>query len=311
MAANKKRQGLSRAIREPELEPVQLPRSEDLQRLAADNGLVALGGRPSLREYLAALWERRYFVLTFARSQVRATTTGNQLGAVWLILTPLLNIAVYYLIFGVILQTSRGLENFIGFLAVGVFIMGFTTGSLNKGASAIVGNLSLVRALHFPRALLPLTVVLRELLEFLLASTVMIVILLVTGEPITVKWLLVPLLLLIQVTFNAGLAFMAARITSDVPDFVKFLPFVSRVWTYLSGVMYPISKFTEGAPPWAVALLEFNPGYAFLELYRSLLMTTWDADPRLWGLAAGWAVVTFVLGFWYFWRGEETYGHAD
>lgn len=247
---------------------------------------------------------------TYARSQVRASNAASQLGGLWVVLNPILNAAVYYLIFGIILGTSRGIENFIAFLVIGVFVMNYTARSMTSGANAIMGNLNLIRALHFPRAILPMTVVLRELLEFFVAGAVMVLIVLVTGEPLSAEWLALPAIIAIQTLFNLGLCFTFARLTSQVRDVKNMLPFVTRTWTYLSGVMYSIDKFTDGAPPWAVFLLQINPAHVYIELMRDALMQTYDADPTLWFWGIGWALFASIGGFLYFWRGEETYGRA-
>ena len=101
-----------------------------------------------------------------------------RLGQVWQILTPLLNAAVYFLIFGVILDTRRGVPNFIPFLVTGVFIFNFTQRSFIIASRVINDSLPLIRALHFPRACLPLGYVLIELQQMAISMVVLIVIVL-------------------------------------------------------------------------------------------------------------------------------------
>ena len=86
-------------------EAAQLP-DEPLAGLAARYGLKPSAARPPLVEYIRRIWRRRYFVTGFATAQNVAMYTEARLGQVWQILTPLLNVAVYYLIFGLILNTN-------------------------------------------------------------------------------------------------------------------------------------------------------------------------------------------------------------
>ncbi len=152
-------------------------------------------------------------------------------------LTPLLNIGVYYLIFGLLLNTNRGVPNYIAFLAVGVFIFTFCTTTLTTGARAITGNLGLVRALQFPRAVLPVSTTLVALLRLIYSMAVLIPIVLISGAPLTWRWLeLIPAVAL-QAMFCLGLSFVVARLGARVPDMSEILPFVSRIWMYTSGVM--------------------------------------------------------------------------
>ena len=114
----------------------------------------------------------------------------SRLGQVWQILTPLLNAAVYFLIFGVILDTKRGVPNFIPFLVTGIFVFTFTQRSFIIASRVISDSLPLIRALHFPRACLPLGYILIELQQMLLSMAVLVVIVLGFGEPLTWYWLL-------------------------------------------------------------------------------------------------------------------------
>src|ERR1700744_4398543 len=130
-------------------------------------GLHRAGARLPVREYSRRLWQRRWFVAAYANASNAVGYERSFLGQAWQLLTPLLNIAVYYLIFGLLLQTSRGVPNFIAFLTVGVFVFSFCQSSLVTGAKAITGNVGLVRALQFPRAVLPMSTTLRALLHLL------------------------------------------------------------------------------------------------------------------------------------------------
>ncbi len=195
-------------------------------------GLQRAGARLPIDEYTRRLWHRRWFVAAYATASKAVGYQGSFLGQAWQLLTPLLNILVYYLIFGLLLHTNRGIPNFIAFLSVGVFVFSFCTTSLVPGARSITGNLGLVRALQFPRAVLPVSTTLVALLQLLYSLVVLIPILLLSGEPLTWRWLeLVPVFAL-QSLFCLGLAFFVARIGARIPDTTQILPFVSRVWMY-------------------------------------------------------------------------------
>ncbi|MFD3826380.1 ABC transporter permease, partial [Streptomyces sp. NPDC058625] len=125
--------------------------------LAAKYGLTVSGARPSLVEYVRQLWGRRHFILTFSRAKLTAQYSQAKLGQLWQVATPLLNAAVYFFIFGLLLGARRGIPDdvYVPFLVTGVFVFTFTQSSVLAGVRAIAGNLGLVRALHFPRASLP------------------------------------------------------------------------------------------------------------------------------------------------------------
>lgn len=283
-------------------------------QLAARHGLRVAGERPGLVEYVRRLWAYRHFIVAFANARNVATLTTARLGQLWHVLTPLTNAAVYFLIFGVILGTREGIPNFIGYLCAGIFIFGYTTQVASAGTAVISGNLNMIRALQFPRASLPLSVTLTQLQQLLAAMAVLIVIVLVTGEPITFAWLTLVPLLLLQTMFNAGLAMLLARLGSKMTDLRQIMPFVLRTWLYGSGVFFSLANVMSHLPGWAATLLKLNPMLVFIELAREALLVE-TPDPGMshlymWSMATAWALVMGIGGFLYFWRGEKEYGRG-
>ena len=273
-------------------------------------GLQRAGARLPIAEYSRRLYERRWFVAAYSTASNAVGYQGSFLGQAWQLLTPLLNILVYYLIFGMLLHTNRGVSNYIAFLSVGVFVFSFCTDSLVAGSRSITSNIGLVRALQFPRAVLPVSTTLVALLRLLYSLSVLIPIVLITGEPLTWRWLeLVPALAL-QSMFCLGLAFVVARIGARVPDTTQALPFVSRVWTYTSGVMYSVQHFALGHAHWVSTVLTLNPGTVYLSLARNALLVGNPVTPGTWLLAIAWSVGTLAVSYLYFWRGEEEYGNV-
>jgi teichoic acid transport system permease protein len=273
-------------------------------------GLHRAGARLPVDEYTRRLWERRYFVTAYSSASNAVGYEGNFLGQAWQVLTPLLNIGVYYLIFGLLLNTNRGVPNYIAFLSVGVFVFTFCTSALTTGARAITGNLGLVRALQFPRAVLPVSTTLVALMRLIYSLVVLVPILLISGEPVTWRWLLLVPAIALQSLFCLGLTFVVARLGARVPDMAEILPFVSRMWMYTSGVMYSVQVFTQGHAAWVGSVMSLNPGYVYLTLARNALLVGSPASAGTWLVATAWAVGTLVMSYLYFWRGEEEYGNV-
>ena len=319
-----------------------------LAELAGRYGLEPSAARPPIRVYLQRLWLRRYFITGFATAQNVAMYTEARLGQVWQVLTPLLNVAVYYLIFGLILDTKRGVHNFIAFLVIGVFVFNFSQRSFITASRVMLDSLPLIRALYFPRASLPLGYVLIELQQLAISFVVLFVIVLASGEPLTGYWLLLIPVLIMQSMFNAGGSFILARWGAGFDDVSQMLPFLVRTWFYASGVMFSIQTYSNLAShPIIAKVLEYNPAAIYITLARNALMTSqrismpgakpydhakcylyyhlnqphaslYDSaychavasTPILWLAGAGWAVVTLAAGFVFFWRAEVRYGRG-
>jgi teichoic acid transport system permease protein len=273
-------------------------------------GLQRAGARLPIDEYSRRLWERRWFVAAYSSASNAVGYEGNFLGQAWQVLTPLLNILVYYLVFGLLLTANRGVPNYIAFLSVGVFIFGFCTTALVTGSRAITGNLGLVRALQFPRAVLPAATTLVAFMRLIYSLMVLIPIVLISGEPLTWHWLLLVPALALQAVFCLGLAFVVARLGARIPDMTEILPFFSRLWMYTSGVMYSVAVFTQGHPGWVSTVMTLNPAYVYLQLARNALLVGNPVPASTWLIAIAWAGGTLVMGYLYFWRGEEEYGNV-
>jgi teichoic acid transport system permease protein len=270
--------------------------------------LKPVGQKLGLVSYIKELWQRRFFMMSFARARVEGQNSNAALGQFWLLLTPLLTAAVYYLLFGVILGVSRGIENFIAFLIIGVMMFRLTSTSANAGANAIISNKGLIRSLHFPRALLPIAASLQQFLQFLPSILVILVAVVATGEPIRWTWLLLIPILLIQFIFNTGLALLLARVINRARDLAKLSPFLIRMWGYLSGIFFSIEISKERFPAPIEPFLSYNPAHIFMQLTRSAFIESIDASARDWYWGIGWAVLVFIIGFFVFFRGEGRYG---
>ncbi|HWN01012.1 MAG TPA: ABC transporter permease [Streptosporangiaceae bacterium] len=329
----------------PEVDPSALA-DEPLADLAARYGLRPSAARPGVFVYARQLWERRHFIVGFATARNIAMYTEARLGQLWQVLTPLLNAAVYYLIFGIILDTSRGVPNFLAFLITGIFIFNFTQRAFITTSRVMPDSLPLIRALPFPRACLPIGYVLIELEQLVMSMIVLTVIVLASGEPLTWYWLLAIPALAFQAVFNIGMGLSLARLGAGADDFSQLLPFLVRTWLYASGVMFSIQ--TIGSlrhHPTLTYLLQINPAAVYIGLVRNAILQSqrigWPGSKPysaancalyhtgkkayleysaychgtvpisgLWLWGVGWAIVALVAGFVFFWQGETRYGRG-
>ncbi|MFI6274245.1 ABC transporter permease [Streptomyces sp. NPDC050988] len=283
--------------------------------LAAKYGLAVSGARPGLVEYVRQLWGRRHFILAFSQAKLTAQYSQAKLGQLWQVATPLLNALVYFLIFGLILGADRGMpqEVYIPFLVTGVFVFTFTQSSVMAGVRAISGNLGLVRALHFPRAALPISFSLQQLQQLLFSMIVLFVVAVGFGSYPRLSWLLILPVLALQFLFNTGLAMIMARMGAKTPDLAQLMPFVMRTWMYASGVMFSIPVMLEKHPAWIADILQWNPAAIYMDLMRFALIDGYGSEnlpPHVWAVSAGWALLVAVGGFVYFWKAEERYGRG-
>lgn len=283
--------------------------SGQLAALAEATGLDRVGRPAPLGEYSREVWRRRYFAFTLAWSRYRARNTQDRLGALWNVLRPLLQAGVYAAVFGLILRGSTAKPpNYVEFVTAGVFTFTFLGGCLTQGSKSIVGDLGLVRTLRFPRAVLPVAAALQQFYAFLPAVGVLAVLLLALGNVPRPEWLLLPVGVLLMAIFGVGISLICARVTTLVRDFSHLLPFVIRILFYVSGVIIDVRRIRSPSHPWLEDLLRNNPFHVYIELIRQSLLSSHEVQMHYWRWGAIWAVGTLLVGFVFFWRGEESYG---
>lgn len=298
------------------------PLPDDLTGFAARHGLLPVGRRQPLGRYLRELWSHRQFVFELSRSRFVARNQQDRLGLFWNILRPAIQAAVYGVVFGLLFASSTRPHNWIAFITSGVFVWTFSSQIAGSGARAVTGNMGLVRALHFPRAALPISATLVELLAQIPVVGVLLVIVLLTGQEPSVYWLLVIPALLAQTLFNTGFSLFAARLTVHFRDFAQLLPFIMRLLFYLSGVFYTVNRF----PEWVRPILLGNPFWCYIEMFREAtigretshmegghtvyghLPPEHALDPKVWLVGGTVGVVACVAGLLFFWHAEERYG---
>ena len=164
-----------------------------------------------------------------------------------------------------------------------------------------------------PAVIKRLAIAMVEVRNLVASMSVLIVIVLLTGEPINFQWLLLLPALFLQAVFNAGLALFVARLGAKLTDIKQLIPFIMRIWLYLSAVLYPVSRLTEHVHGWHLRVVEANPLLVFIELARHALLenVALAGTPRLlWIEALAWTLVVGFGGFVYFWRGEKGYGRG-
>ena len=263
----------------------------------------------SLVTYVRHAWRRRHFAYAMPLERLRSRHQHTVLGNVWNLLNPMLTAVVYFLIFSVVLNASRGVDNYILWLVIGLFAFRLTSASVSRGATSVTGRQGLVRSIKFPRVLLPVSTTIGVFLSFGFEVLILLLVAVVTGEGLSWRVVVLPGVIALHFCFNLGLAMVVARLNDSFRDVEQLIPFGIILLRYVCGVMIPISRF-EGAAPTAVFYaLEWNPLVQIIDLYRWVLM---DSQPRLsmfdLSHAVVVAIVVLLAGLKFFSSAEHRYG---
>lgn len=232
----------------------------------------------------------RYLVL----SDLKLTYENLVLGYLWWILTPLMWLIVYWLL--VVGIFNLGEPNYPLFLFCAILPWQAFVASIGQSMSSISGQEKLIKQLAFPKAVLPIAVVLSNTVKLVTGLPILVVAAMLFGLPLTGYVFLLPVIALVQVIFTTGLAFMFSILAIYFADVQNIMQFVMRIWLYLSPGLYAI----ERVPLRFRHIYMLNPFAAIFTSYRDVIMY---GRPPEWGwlaVAGSVALVTLMLGFWFF-----------
>jgi teichoic acid transport system permease protein len=252
-----------------------------------------------LSAYVQDLWRRREFVWFLAIGNFKARNASTALGLFWWVLNPLLLSLVYWFVFGLLFGTRD-----IIYLMSGMFVFHFTAQSLTGGANAILQNSKLLANLRFPRLILPLSNLLESLIGFMVSLGVLLVLQVVLrGYVPTISLWLLLLAIPLQLIFNLGLGSIAARLAVPFRDINNFIPYVTRIWLYLSPIIWPLEFLDAPAAQSFAGFADLNPLFPMIAVYRAAL-TGGPFQPEMLLQTGVWALVVGIIGVGLFVRYE-------
>ena len=261
---------------------------------------------------MRTLVTQRQLLQDFAWRDLRSRYKGSALGFGWNFAIPLLQLAVFYILFGVLFgvrpRTTTGEQNYAVFLFVGLLPWTFFANSLGAGAAAILANGAIVKKVRLPLQLLPAAAVLSSLANYLLSLVVLVVVLAIFGPRHAEGLLVLPLLIAIQVAMNLGWAYLLAAANVFFRDVQHILGILLTAWYFLTPVLFSVEIVADR--PTERELLYLNPMSAVIVSYQRALL---DGVAPEWGRLAystAFAVAIFVLGFIYFRRAKDGFEEA-
>jgi ABC-type polysaccharide/polyol phosphate export permease len=259
------------------------------------------GSRSRLRE----LYARRETILYLVSSNLKAGHRNKALGNLWNLLDPLLSLAVYFVVFGLLFQQARGgTGQYLIYLFVGVLAFRFLDGTINQAVNCIRGNRGLINEINFPKAVFPLSISLSRLYDFLWGLVVLVLAMLVAGQPLTRHALWVLPLTFVELMLVTGAAYIVAYLGAFFADTANISAVVLRLLFYLSPVLYYIHGQHTRVPERYLTLYMLNPMAGLLEGYHDVLVRQQAPHPGYLLYVVGFALLTLVVGYGIFNRGE-------
>lgn len=208
----------------------------------------------------------RTMIASLIQRDLRGRYKGSVLGFAWTFLNPLLQLAVYTVVFSTIMR--NGIEDYYIFLFVALIPWIFFSASLTGGASCIWSQKELVKKIYFPREVLPIAHVTCQLVNMLLSFIVIFIVLLISGKGINIYAILylVPVIM-VEYLLALGIAFVTSSLTVYFRDLEHILVVIAMAWQFLSPVMYSVDQVPERVRTIFMA----NPMSSVIIAYRDIL----------------------------------------
>ena len=228
-----------------------------------------------------------------ARSDLKAEHYDSAIGQLWVILDPLLLAAVYFLLRTVVRPAGSGpgRNAIIAHLVWAVFVFTFVSNSMMAGARSLLNGRALILNSSFPRAVLPITAIVKAVFDFLPTLLVYFVFHVVLGQPFGVSLLTLPLIVVILAVMSLGLGLLFAPLMVFYRDTGGFLPYVTKIWLYVTPALY----FVREIPPNLLVFLRWNPLYPSFAALEQIFSARMPSPVYLLA-ASAWAVGFFLLG---------------
>jgi lipopolysaccharide transport system permease protein len=240
-----------------------------------------------LSQFSNLIWYR-------ATAELKSEGTRTYAGYLWWILEPLMALAVYYIAFKYIYKSPP--NNFLVFLFSGIVIYRFFAGTVSRSANSILESKGLMQLVYVHKSIFPLSVVIVNLVKFLITMVLVLTVIWVSGIHPTWAYAALPALIIFQLLLTSGAAMICAAITPFFPDFNLILSTILNLLIFLSGVFYDVSRLS----PQMQKLIHYNPLAAIIEQYRVILLHgQWPEIrpliPAMWECAALLIIGVFLL----------------
>lgn len=231
---------------------------------------------------------------------IRARYQQSVLGGLWAILQPAATVLVFTVIFTQFIPINTGDTVYILFSSVGMVPWTFFASSVSDMVTSLVDNMNLVTKVYFPREIFPLSALLARFVDFLIASAMVVILMLIFGADVNILGLLfLPLILLVQMALALGLGLIGSAINVFYRDMRHVFALGLQLWMYASPVFYPVTEVPEEYQ----TLYFLNPMAGILTAYRNILLDGALPDSKLL-ISAGAALVLLLFGYWFFKRVE-------
>ncbi|MEW6364092.1 MAG: ABC transporter permease [Acidobacteriota bacterium] len=250
---------------------------------------------------LATLLRYRVLLQTLVSRELKGRYRGSFFGFLWSFFNPLLLMVVYSLVFSYILkQRDPETTPYALFLFCGLLPWTWFSSSILEASNSLMVNAGLIKKILFPAEVLPLVNILANLVHFLLGLPILLIFVLYYQHHLTVYFLCLPIVLLVQLIFTAGLGFLVAALSVHFRDLQNILANLLTLWFFATPIIYPMTFPGVRESTTFKTVLNLNPVTHLMEGYQSTIFYGRMFDVRALGITLLVSLALFLLGYYVF-----------
>ncbi len=237
------------------------------------------------------LYEYRELLKTSVKKDVRGKYKNSFLGILWSFLNPLLQIAVYALVFPLITKSTE--TNYTVFICCGLIPWTFFASAISRSAFTMVENGNIIKKVYFPREILSISVVTSEMVNFIISTIIILAFVLGYGLGITKYVIFYPLIVLVEYVLLIGISFIVSSITVFFRDLQHFITVLLQLLFYATPIVYSSTTIPENFK-W---ILQYNPMTYIIEAFRNIFYYKQMPDLQSLMIVLGISICICIVGY--------------
>ena len=215
---------------------------------------------PSLKE----VWNFKGLLFYLVLRDLKVRFQQTVIGVLWIVLQPLIQMLIFYVIFGLLVRVPTDGIPYPVFYMSGYIVWQFFLQIVNSCAYSLLGNIGIITKIYFPRLTLPLSTTIGACIDFVISFLVLLVFLLANHYTISARYFILPVLVLLTMIFALGVGLLFGALMVVFRDTKNLLGFILQIWMFVSPIMYTVTI----APEKYRILFYLNPLTGFIDAFR-------------------------------------------
>lgn len=243
----------------------------------------------------------RFLIKQLISRDFKTKYKRSVLGFLWSFLNPLLTMIVQYVVFSTLFKSD--IDNYPIYLLSAGIIFNFFTEAVGQGLGSIVSNSSLITKVYIPKAIYPVSKVLSTSINMFISLIPLLLAVLITGERITIVYLVLPFLFVCVILFCIGMSYILSSAMVFFRDTQFLWGIISLLWMYATPIFYPETIIPDNFR----IILKINPMYHFIHFFRVVLMQQIAPQPNEFFYCFISAILVFIVGNWIFKKTQKKF----